>query len=253
MKVKVGLLKKPTAIEEKGLKKGKSEFAESSFASNRHFAWGRVLARYSSDASVDLLLGAGIKMYRVPVRSLEWMGSNDTVGFGERDLPPIDSLVLVVFPFGTVEEALVLCSAFTSSGIHASKQKAELLISDKESERLRITEAGVKITEDKETGDVTIEIPDSATLQITLNGSKLTVADDSVTIMDGSESFVKGDTAKTELDKDQALMSALKTALTSWTPTTDVDCIALKGLLVTFLALTEANYTNILSTKIKGE
>ena len=70
---------------------------------------------------------------------------------------------------------------------------------------------------------------------------------------DGSESFVKGDTAKTEMDKDQALMNALQTSINVWVPVPGDGGTALKTALAGFLGLGQANYANILSDKIKGE
>ena len=70
---------------------------------------------------------------------------------------------------------------------------------------------------------------------------------------DGSERFVKGDTAKTEMDKDQALMNALQTSINVWVPVPGDGGIALKTALAGFLGLGQANYANILSDKIKWE
>lgn len=69
------------------------------------------------------------------------------------------------------------------------------------------------------------------------------------------ESFVKGDTAKIEMDKDQTLMNSLQTVLAAWTPVAGDGGLALKTALTAagFFSLPQANYANILSTKIKGE
>ena len=72
-------------------------------------------------------------------------------------------------------------------------------------------------------------------------------------IGDASESFVKGDTAKTEMDKDQALMNSLQTSISAWVPVPGDGGAALKTALAGFLALAQANYANILSDRIKGE
>lgn len=72
-------------------------------------------------------------------------------------------------------------------------------------------------------------------------------------LLGATESFVLGDTAKTELDKDQTLMQTLQTAISGWTPVPNDGGAALKTALAAYLGLPQASYTNILSTKIKGE
>lgn len=69
----------------------------------------------------------------------------------------------------------------------------------------------------------------------------------------GTESFIKGDTAKTELTKDQAAMTELQSAINTWVPVPADGGAALKVALAAFLAKPMANYANILSTRIKGE
>ena len=68
-----------------------------------------------------------------------------------------------------------------------------------------------------------------------------------------SEAFIKGTTAKVEMDKDQAQMAALKAGITAWVPFAGDGGLALQAALAAFLALPNASYANILSTKIKGE
>lgn len=73
-------------------------------------------------------------------------------------------------------------------------------------------------------------------------------------ICDGSESFVKGDTLKPEVEKDAAALQQLKTDITAWTPVQGDGGLALKVLLTAgFLTKTLGSYTNILSDKIKGQ
>lgn len=70
----------------------------------------------------------------------------------------------------------------------------------------------------------------------------------------GDESFVKGDTAKPELQKNVNALTQLKTDLTAWTPAPNDGGAALKVILLAgFLNNTFADLTSILSDKIKGE
>lgn len=69
----------------------------------------------------------------------------------------------------------------------------------------------------------------------------------------GAESYIKGDTCKTELDKESANMIALKAAITGWVPVPNDGGAALQAALAAFLALPTESYANILSSKISGE
>tara|TARA_Y100000310_G_scaffold49603_1_gene45836 strand:- start:659 stop:1249 length:591 start_codon:yes stop_codon:yes gene_type:complete len=97
---------------------------------------------------------------------LEWAGYNTNYGFGERDLPPLEALVFVLFPDGLLEEGFVLCSALSPLGDPAAKQQEDLLIADKEDERVRVLEIGWKETYDKGTGKITLDSQDGTTIEI---------------------------------------------------------------------------------------
>lgn len=83
-------------------------------------------------------------------------------------------------------------------------------------------------------------------LDLLTDGNKIIMAQ-------GDESFVLGDTAKTELDKDKDAMTELQSAITGWTPVPNDGGAALKAALATFLAKPMANYSSILSEDIKGK
>jgi len=74
-----------------------------------------------------------------------------------------------------------------------------------------------------------------------------------LTFLEGDESFVLGDTAKTELDKDEDAMTTLQAAINGWIPLAGDGGGALKTALGTFLTKPMANYSNILSSVIKGK
>ena len=78
--------------------------------------------------------------------------------------------------------------------------------------------------------------------------------DGSLALLDGTEHFILGDTAKTELQKNINALTQLQADFTSWTPVANDGGAALKTLLTNgFLNETLANLTNILSGVITGK
>jgi hypothetical protein len=159
MRVIVRNVKKPRATEQTGKIRSRERFDVSSFSTPLYATWGMVLKAYSSTNTVDLKLHNGLELREVDVRSLEWAGA-DSIGYGERDLPPEGCRVLVVFPEGIIENAFVLCSALDVLGKVGEKQKAELLVSGKETEHLRVR-----------TGKKTIIKINGVTLTVNVDGS----------------------------------------------------------------------------------
>lgn len=93
-------------------------------------------------------------------------------------------------------------------------------------------------------------------LMIQVDTDKLYIKNASkIEMLGATESFVKGDTLQTELNKDKTLMGDLVTAFTNWTPVAQDGGAALKAQLVQFLidGANQADYSQIKSTKIKGE
>lgn len=163
--------------------------------------WGKVEKAHSKDNTVDVLLASGISLKHVDVRSLEWAGANSSRGYGERDLPPEDSIVLVLFIDGIIDSAFVLCSALTVLGDPSEKQKAELLVSGKEREKLRISEAGWKETYDKDTGDLTLENLDNPQMTVKLDrsGNKIEAQIGNEKLVVGSENKLTANGATIEI------------------------------------------------------
>ncbi len=100
-------------------------------------------------------------------------------------------------------------------------------------------------------------ITDTGKMTVTIGS--ITVEIDSVasTIKIGStgasESFVLGDTLKAEIQKNVDALDELKSAFNSWVVLANDGGQALKTALATFLGLTFADLSSILSTKITGE
>lgn len=84
-------------------------------------------------------------------------------------------------------------------------------------------------------------------------GQRITLNQNGVKILAGNSSFIKGETAKAQLDIDKDAMQTLQTAMNAWVPVPNDGGAALKTVLAAFLALPMADYSNILSTKVKAE
>jgi uncharacterized cupin superfamily protein len=167
------------SIRQDGIGRNQRALRDSDFTTaqeKKYFAWAKVIKARSESNDIDVILDTGIRLNHVSVSSKAWAGSNASKGFGSRDLPPKDALVLIVFPYGTVDDALVLCSAFTLFGQHANKWKSDILISGKEREEKRVMENGDMITYDKDTGAAKMVI-NNAEVEITTAGAvKITPA-----------------------------------------------------------------------------
>jgi len=132
MRIKIKSVKRPQTIIQAGiiandlLKGGIPLYA----------MWGIVLSANSGHNTVNVELENGVELRGIEVRSLEWAGAN-SIGYGERDLPPKDCPVLIIFPGGNIESGFILCSVLNR---FESKHKTELLVNGKETEHLRIRE-----------------------------------------------------------------------------------------------------------------
>lgn len=103
--------------------------------------------------------------------------------------------------------------------------------------------------------NATINIIDSTNEIIlkTTTGKIKIESSGAITFDDGTESYVLGNKAQTELNKESANMTALKAAINAWVPVPNDGGAALKAALAAFLALPTENYASILSTLIKGK
>jgi len=155
-------IRTPSFIRQDSSRKYRHALSRSEVSSSLAGLWGIVVKANSDDVTVDVKLRNGIEIRRVKVRSLEWSGYNSNRGFGERDLPPVGSKVFILLPDGedVLDTAFVICSVVDTVWETGEKAKAELAVSSKEREALRITEQGWQIKRDKDTGDVVIETSD---------------------------------------------------------------------------------------------
>lgn len=152
MKVKIKSVKKPQVTNQAGI------MANNLLKGNipLYAMWGTVLSAKSEHNTVNVELENGVELRDIEVRSLEWAGAN-SIGYGERDLPPKNCPVLIIFPGGNIESGFVLCSTLNR---FENKHKTELLVSGKETEHLRVRE-----------GKKTIFKINGATITVNVDGS----------------------------------------------------------------------------------
>ena len=180
MKIHIKRARKLRNIEQSGMIDNRE--ALKTFALPLTATWGKVSKAHSEDNTVDVQLASGAELFHIAVRSLEWAGAG-TAGYGERDLPPVDCIVLILFPDNIIENAFVLCSILSTFENVGAKHKVELLASGKESEHLRVREGkktilkinGAVITVNV---DGSIEIDPATGKDIKLAGGTTLGADD---------------------------------------------------------------------------
>jgi hypothetical protein len=136
----------------------------------RHGTWCKVLKRYSVDHTVDVETAEGFTVTRVPVSSREWVTVEDPI-LGERNLPPVSSIVFMFMPTGGIDNAFIMGSCFLPS---YDKHVKEFLVEGKEDEGFAKLEGGWQRTFDKVTGDLEVvgTDEDEKTITITIKKSE---------------------------------------------------------------------------------
>lgn len=137
---------------------------------NRYGMWCKVLKRYSINHSVDVETAEGFTVTRVPVASREWVTLDEPV-LGERNLPPVNSIVFMFMPTGGIDNAFIFSGCFIPS---FEKHVDEFLVEGKEDEELTKKEGNWKRTFDKVNGDLEIvgTDEDDKTLTLTIKKSE---------------------------------------------------------------------------------
>jgi hypothetical protein len=169
----------------------------------RYGTWCKVLKRYSVDHTVDVETAEGFKVTRVPVASKEWVTVEDPI-LGERNLPPVGSIVFMFMPTQGIDNAFIFASCFLPP---FDKHKEEFLVEAKEDEEFTKYEGNWKRTFDKITGDCEIvgtNNDDETTLTITVKKSEK-----SVHIIDWNENDIL-------IDKDGVIFTDTKKNTTTW-------------------------------------
>ena len=93
----------------------------------------------------------------------------------------------------------------------------------------------------------------NTTVKYNENTKQFDIKATKIVFNDGTEPFVKGTTAQTQLNVDMQAMQTLQAGINAWAPVAMDGGAALKVALATFLALSMADYSNILSTEIMGK
>jgi len=128
--------------------------------------------------------------------------------------------------------------------IYDGKHTSQVIFEDKEQ--------STYVLYDEEAKEFIIE--DSHGNKITLKDGKILIEGTEIKLLNGGEHFVKGDTLKTELQKNVDALNQLQTDFTTWVPVPNDGGAALKTILSTgFLVKSIATLANILSTLIEGE
>jgi hypothetical protein len=155
-----------TPIDQAVIGKADQRFSQSTYGDyNLPPTWAKVV-KVSGINFVDVQLVNGLTLTNVPVKSDSWVKKiDDNNATGHKNLPPVDSKVLLVFPDGIIENALVLCSGFD---IQIPAQKKVLLVAGEETKDIEVDEFGWKTVIDKQTGERTLESP-------TVSGYKVTI------------------------------------------------------------------------------
>lgn len=168
-------------------------------------AFGYVRAHRIKTASVRVELLNGTILHSVGVPAREWVcdtaGNKSTGGI---DLPPIGSLVFVLFPYGirNTSGAFVLASFFD----YENEKHKEFLQEGEEAKAVTVLEGGLKTTYDRETATYTLEDVDDAKLSIRLDKENkeivLTDWHDNKATLDADGMVLEGKSNTVTLDAD---------------------------------------------------
>lgn len=139
---------------------------------HRYGMWCKVLKRYSLDHTVDVETAEGFTVTHIPVASREWVTLDDPI-FGERNLPPVNSIVFMFMPTGGIDNAFIFGGCF----LPTFDKHQEFLVEGKEDEELAKMEGNWERKLDKVTGDLEIigTDDDDNTLTIAIKKSEGTI------------------------------------------------------------------------------
>lgn len=170
-------IKPPTRTEQGSTLSAKKEKEKSSSYGN----WlqmpitALVMARDSSSGTVDVKAQDGRIFSHVPVRPPYWTGlqgqANPSAPTGGRDLPPINSEVVIIFLNGSIDRPLVLCSAPNNL---ETWQSQNVCVQGKENQKITYLEQNWTFEFDADTGDMTLSSDpnDSNRMVVSLSRSK---------------------------------------------------------------------------------
>lgn len=153
-------------------------FGAGKFAATMVGVYGYVREHFIKTATVSVELFNGILLHSVAVPSRTWIDETAPNVTGTVDLPPVNSFVFVLLPYGmeNVTGAIVLFSVFNN---RVPKQEARL-VEGEEKKVVEVLSGNIKTTYDRETGNYKIEDLDDAdnfVIELDKSNSRLHVKD----------------------------------------------------------------------------
>ena len=173
-------------------------------------AFGYVKEHFIGQAAVSVQLMTGIMLHSVAVPSREWVCDVDSsTSTGGLDIPPIGSLVFVLFPYGisNTAGAMILGSFFD----YRNDKHKKFLNAGDEGKVIKVFPGNLKTTYDRDEQVFTVEDVDDAKLLIQLdkknkkllvtdwNDNKITL-DSSGVKLEGKSNTVKLETGKVTIN-----------------------------------------------------
>jgi hypothetical protein len=147
--------------------------------------WGKVLEVYS-DSTADVELTSGAKLPRIAVAASGYVADQkdmyDDKVLGGKRLPPKGARVLILFPDGIQENAIIIASGFMPT---SKNQTAELLADDEAKIDRTRNEAGLLTEYDQEDGVFTLKDADTEDFVFTFSKK-----DKKITLVDWSKNKV---------------------------------------------------------------
>ena len=162
----------PKAINQNTQIEAQKSFERSSIGSKVTFGgtFGKVIKSYD-DMTVDVELTSGIILKRVQVPSKNYVSSDPAIG--GKDLPQKGSKVLVAFPDGSIEQAVIITSYFSQ----VDPRQKDFFPEGEYRKTKIVEEGGWTKAYDKETGNYLIESDDGVTVDIDKENQEIIIND----------------------------------------------------------------------------
>ena len=180
----------------------KKPFSPSTPYDSRYGFEGMVTELHPENNTVHVRTPEGREISNVKVASHIWVTVDDEKGFlsGSRDLPPIDTYVLVFMPNGEYSSATIIASVFSSDPLHGDfKEDSE----DAKEISDSVKNSGWKYTEDKRTGTRVLQNkPEDPTIKIEVDQEDEGDEKVTVTIHGNVFTVTKDDGIQVQTDKD---------------------------------------------------
>lgn len=172
------------------------------------YGYVRSVSMKTATVSVELMNGVLLHSVRIPSRT--WIDETADTVTGTVDLPPVNSYVFVLLPYGmdNLSGGIILFSAFNDR----IATQEERLVEGDEKKVVDVLPGNIKTTYDRETGNYKIQdIDDDAfIIEIDKENKKIHVADwsgndiladpDGIVITDANDNKITGSTSGLKLE-----------------------------------------------------